>query len=92
MSILTLQGFGHWEKYAADYFAGKKDAYCAEKNRLADIFIDQGEKVLLPGLRESIEILEVATPLTSLRYTATRAGPFTARTRRTTTPVRPASR
>jgi phytoene dehydrogenase-like protein len=74
LSIITLQGFGPWEKYEADYFAGRKDAYRAEKNRLADILIDQAEKVLLPGLRKAIELREVATPLTNVRYTANTRG------------------
>ena len=71
---MTLQGFGPWEKYAADYFAGKKDAYRAEKERMADILIDRLEEVLLPGLRKAIEVREVATPLTNLRYTANPRG------------------
>jgi len=74
LSIMTLQGFGPWEKYEADYFAGRKDAYKAEKNRMADILIDQAEKILLPGLRKAIEVREVATPLTNLRYTANPRG------------------
>ncbi len=74
LSILSLQGFGHWEKYASDYFAGKKDAYRAEKERLADILIDQVERTLLPGLRKAIEIREAATPLTNMRYTANPRG------------------
>jgi all-trans-retinol 13,14-reductase len=74
LSLMTLQGYGPWEKYEADYFAGRKDAYRAEKNRLADILIDKAEKVLLPGLRRAIEIREVATPLTNVRYTANPRG------------------
>lgn len=74
LSIMTLQGFDPWEKYAADYFAGKKDAYRAEKNRMADILIDQTEKILLPGLRKAIEIRDAATPLTNIRYTANPRG------------------
>lgn len=71
---MTLQGFEHWEKYEADYLAGKKDAYNAEKLRMADILIDQAEKILLPGLREAIEVRDAATPLTNFRYTANPRG------------------
>jgi phytoene dehydrogenase-like protein len=74
LSIMTLQGFEHWEKYEADYLAGKKDAYNAEKLRMADILIDQAEKILLPGLRKAIEVRDAATPLTNLRYTANTRG------------------
>ncbi len=74
VTIMTLQGFEHWEKYAADYFAGKKDAYHAEKNRMADILINQAEKILLPGLRKAIEVRDAATPLTNIRYTSNPRG------------------
>jgi len=74
LSIMTLQGFDHWAKYEADYFAGKKEAYRTEKLRMADVLIDQAEKVLLPGLRKAIEVRDAATPLTNLRYTVNPRG------------------
>ncbi len=74
INIMTLQGFGPWEKYATDYFAGRKDAYRIEKLRRADILIDRAEKVLLPGLRKAIEVRDAATPLTNVRYTANPRG------------------
>jgi prolycopene isomerase len=61
-------------KYEADYFQGNKKAYRAEKERMADILIRQVEKVLLPGLTEAIEIKEIATPLTNVRYTSNYRG------------------
>lgn len=69
LSIISLQGFDHWQPYAADYLAGRKTAYRAEKERLADILIGQVEQKLLPDLRQAIEVKEIATPLTNLRYT-----------------------
>jgi phytoene dehydrogenase-like protein len=74
LSLMYLQGFAPWEKYEADYLAGRKDAYRIEKNRRADALIDQAEKVLLPGLRKTIEVKDAATPLTNLRYTANPRG------------------
>ncbi len=74
VSIITLQGYDFWKKYEADYFAGKKDAYRKEKERMADLLIDQVEKKLLPGLRDAIEVKEIATPLTNVRYTANYRG------------------
>ncbi len=70
INILTLSGYEHWKPYEADYFAGNKDAYRKEKERLADILVDQVEKTLLPGLREAIEVKEIGTPLTNMRYTS----------------------
>ncbi len=74
VNIISLQGYDYWKKYEADYFKGDKDAYHAEKVRMADILIDQVEKTLLPGLRDAIEVREIATPLTNVRYTGNYRG------------------
>jgi all-trans-retinol 13,14-reductase len=69
LNILVLQGYDHWEKYEADYKKGNKEAYRAEKDRMADILIKKVEETLLPGLSEAIEVKEIGTPLTHWRYT-----------------------
>jgi prolycopene isomerase len=74
INLMTLQGYGPWEKYEADYFAGKKDAYRAEKERMADVMIAKAEAAFLPGLRGAIEIKEIGTPLTNVRYTGNYRG------------------
>ena len=74
LNIMTLQGYDHWEPYAADYFKGEKEAYRAEKQRMADIMIANVEKTLLPGLADAIEVIEIGTPLTNLRYTGNPKG------------------
>ncbi|MEN6561478.1 MAG: NAD(P)/FAD-dependent oxidoreductase [Acidobacteriota bacterium] len=74
INILVAQGWDYWKKYEADYFRGDKDAYTREKLRLAGILIDQVERKLLPGLRKAIEVEEVATPLTNLRFTSNPRG------------------
>jgi len=74
VSLITLQGYGHWEKYEADYRQGRKAAYRAEKERIADILIRRAEERLLPGLSKAIEVKEIGTPLTNVRYTANYRG------------------
>jgi all-trans-retinol 13,14-reductase len=74
LNIMILQGYDPWKKFEADYFAGKKDAYRAEKERMADVLIRKVEETLLPGLRKAIEVREVATPLTNIRYTSNYRG------------------
>ena len=74
LNILALQGFDHWEKYKVDYFKGNKEEYNKEKERMADILIDKAEKTLLPGLRDAIEVKEIGTPLTNMRYTSNYRG------------------
>jgi all-trans-retinol 13,14-reductase len=74
VNILVLQGYEPWKKFEADYFKGNKTEYRKEKERMADVLIDQVEKTLLPGLRKAIEVKEIGTPLTNLRYTGNYRG------------------
>lgn len=74
INIISLQGFDHWKKYEADYWKGNKTAYLAEKERMADILINMAEKTLLPGLSKAIEVKEIGTPLTNVRYTGNYRG------------------
>ncbi len=74
LSIVTLQGYDPWKKYETDYFAGRKEAYRVEKERLAGILIKKVEETLLPGLSEAIEVMEIGTPLTNVRYTSNYRG------------------
>ena len=74
LNILTLQGFDHWEKYKEDYFKDNKLEYNKEKERMADILIDKAEQTLLSGLRDAIEVKEIGTPLTNIRYTSNYRG------------------
>ncbi|MFO7733375.1 MAG: NAD(P)/FAD-dependent oxidoreductase [Candidatus Aminicenantes bacterium] len=69
LNIIVAQGYDYWKKYETDYFWGNKEAYTKEKMRMADILIDRVERTLLPGLRKAVEVVEVATPLTNLRFT-----------------------
>lgn len=74
INLVTLQRFDHWEPFEKDYRAGHKAAYNAEKERMADILIQRAEEALLPGLAKAIEVKEIGTPLTNLRYTANDRG------------------
>ena len=74
LNIITLQGYSHWEKFETDYFKGNKTAYQREKEKMADILIKRIEKTLLPGLSKAIEVKEIGTPLTNVRYTGNYRG------------------
>jgi len=50
------------------------DEYKAFKAAFADVLIRRVEEALAPGLRGHIEICDVATPITHLRYTGNRHG------------------
>jgi all-trans-retinol 13,14-reductase len=69
VNILALQGYSYWEKYEKDYWEGNKKDYRAEKERMADILIQKVEETVLPGLSAAIEVKEIGTPLTNVRYT-----------------------
>jgi len=73
VNIIALHGFDYWRRYEADYRKGNKAAYRAEKERIADLYIRQAEKVL-PGLARAIEVKEIGTPLTNVRYTGNYRG------------------
>ncbi len=74
LSIIMLQGYDYWKEYEEDYFKGEKTEYRKEKERMADILIAGVEKKLLPGLSDAIEVREVGTPLTNVRYTGNYRG------------------
>ena len=74
INLMVLQGYGPWEKFEQDYRAGRKAAYRKEKERMADVLIRRAEKALLPGLTKAIEVREVGTPLTNVRYTGHHRG------------------
>jgi all-trans-retinol 13,14-reductase len=74
INILTLQGFDIWEKYQEDYFKANKEEYNKMKEKIADLLIEKAEKTLLPGLKNAIEVKEIGTPLTNLRYTSNYRG------------------
>jgi all-trans-retinol 13,14-reductase len=74
VNIVALQGYDYWKKYEADYLKGEKTEYRKEKERIADILIDSVEKKLMPGLSAAVEVKEIGTPLTNLRYTGNYRG------------------
>jgi len=74
IGIISLQGYKPWKKFEADYFRGEKTAYRAEKERMGRILIDKVEKAVLPGLSKAIEVMEIGTPLTNVRYTGNHRG------------------
>lgn len=73
INLVALHGYDHWKKFEADYRQGHKAAYRAEKERIAEVYLRQAEK-LLPGLSKAIEVKEIGTPLTNVRYTGNYRG------------------
>jgi prolycopene isomerase len=74
VGLIMLSGYEPWKRFEADYFAGNKDEYRREKDRIAQALIDQAEERVIPGLRSMIEVVEAATPLTNVRYTGNPEG------------------
>lgn len=68
-AYLSYQNFWETEK---DFTRG--DAYRQLKKQYADVLIERVEKNLIPHLRQHIEEISIATPVTFLRYTLNRAG------------------
>jgi len=74
LCVMMLSGYEPWRRYEADYFAGRKDAYNAEKQRIAGILVERAEQRVIPGLSSMIDVIEIGTPLTNRRYTANPEG------------------
>ncbi len=74
VNLLVLQGYGPWERFEADYAAGRKGAYDQAKRRMAQALIRTAEEKVLPGLSRAIEVMEIGTPLTNRRYTGHQRG------------------
>jgi prolycopene isomerase len=74
VSLTFLCGYAPFKPFEADYFSGKKDSYRNEKERLASILIERTEALLIPQLSQMIEVMEIGTPLTNIRYTGNPKG------------------
>lgn len=74
LNIMTLQGYEPWAKFESDYIKGNKTEYRKEKERMAEILIQKTERLLLPGLSKAIQVKEIGTPLTNVRYTSNYRG------------------
>ncbi len=59
--------------YGKPWMEVPPDEYVDRKNAVADFMIERAEMVA-PGLRDSLEVVEVATPLTNMRYANTLNG------------------
>ncbi len=66
-----LSQFDHW-KTGEDFKRGIP--YREFKQQYSDIILDRIEAALIPGLRDAVEIMDVATPVTYRRYTGNRDG------------------
>jgi len=80
ITLSMLSGYTPWEKFEAVYrnaYGGSEtvtgnvtfDDYFAEKNRIAETLIRLAEERVLPGLSGRIQMREVSTPLTNVRFT-----------------------
>jgi len=61
----------HWRTEAG---LKRGQAYRDFKQEYGAVLIERVEKALVPGLRNHIELMEIATPVTYWRYTGKRAG------------------
>lgn len=66
----STDDYQHWEQLATD-----QDAYRIEKERIAAAFADELERKY-PGFKSAIEMTDVATPMTYVRYTGNWKGTF----------------
>jgi phytoene dehydrogenase-like protein len=63
LKVELATSYSHWQDLYRD-----RERYDAEKQRVAEVVIDQLEP-RFPGLKGQIEVIDVATPMTTKRYT-----------------------
>jgi phytoene dehydrogenase-like protein len=71
VTTVFFADFEHWERLAAR----SRSAYDAEKAEVAARVIDLVDHAY-PGIRESVEVIDVATPMTYVRYTGNWRGSY----------------
>ncbi len=70
-SQATLAYGDHWKTEPG---LVRGEAYQEFKRQHADVLLQRVEEKLAPGLRKHIEVIDIATPVTHLRYTGNRDG------------------
>ncbi len=68
--FFRVNDFKYWEKLHAD-----REAYKAEKERIKNMIAGILDEIY-PGFKSQIEISDVATPMTYIRYTGNRNGAY----------------
>jgi prolycopene isomerase len=74
ITLTMSSGYKPWKRFEADYLAGNKATYDAEKTRIAETLIRRAEEWVLPGLSDRATILDASTPLTNVRFTSNNQG------------------
>ncbi|MDP2409611.1 MAG: NAD(P)/FAD-dependent oxidoreductase [Pseudolabrys sp.] len=68
LKVVLATSYRYWQQLAHD-----PGRYAAEKEQIADTVIDALDR-RFPGLRPKIEVIDVATPMTTLRFTGNGQG------------------
>ena len=63
LKVVLATSYGRWEQLARDH-----GAYKGAQARIAETVVAQLER-RFPGLREQVEVVDVATPISTLRFT-----------------------
>ncbi|MFX0029036.1 MAG: phytoene desaturase family protein, partial [Candidatus Hermodarchaeota archaeon] len=63
VAFISESAYSYWEKIYQD-----KEKYAQEKKNVETVIISSLEKII-PGIKDKIEAIDVATPMTIIRYT-----------------------
>ena len=74
LSVYLPAKLSHFENWKTGENFNRGAPYREIKKRYADIILDRIEGALIPNLRDAIELVDVATPVTYRRYTGNRDG------------------
>jgi phytoene dehydrogenase-like protein len=74
LTIYSSGDIGYGDRWKTEPGDVRGPAYEAFKDAHAQALIDRVEKAMAPGLSKHIEVMDLATPVTHLRYTGNRDG------------------
>lgn len=74
LTVYAEAGIAYGDYWKTGPGLERGEAYQAFKKEYADVVLERVESRIAPGLRKHIELMDVATPVTHLRYTGNRDG------------------
>jgi prolycopene isomerase len=74
LTMYAEAGIDYGDQWKTEPGLVRGEAYKDFKKQYADILLKRVEDTLTPGLRSHIELIDIATPVTHLRYTGNKAG------------------
>lgn len=74
LTMYAEAGIDYGDQWKTEPGMVRGAAYKEFKRQYAEVLLDRVQDVLLPGFKKHIELIDIATPVTHLRYTGNKGG------------------